>query len=79
MLAQLLLAELQVGSQHEGEEQLMLFEQGPTDILIERVSEVVDEVDESHFQLLSREGVLNCELEEIGEPLQGVLVHWVNS
>lgn len=79
MLAQFLFAEFYVAGEHEGEEEFVFFEEGAADVFVERVSEVVDEVEQSAFKLLGRQGVLDCQLKEVDEPLQGVLVHWVDS
>ena len=42
LLIELFLSKLDIGSQHERKQQLMFLKERPTDILIERIGEVVD-------------------------------------
>ncbi len=57
----------------------MLLEQGTTNILIKGISEVVYQVAETDLELFGGKGVLDGHFEQVYEPLQGVLVHWVDA
>ena len=45
--AQFFLSKFNISSQHKREKKFVLFKERPTDILIERVSEVVDKIQQS--------------------------------
>lgn len=57
----------------------MFFEQGSAYIFIERVSKVVVEVFESMLELFGRECILDSHLKQVNKPLEGILVHGVDS
>lgn len=79
MLAEFLLAELNVSRKHKREEELMFLKERPTDILIKRICEVIDKVEKPSFQLLGWQCVFHSQFEEVDEPLKGVLVHGIDS
>jgi hypothetical protein len=57
----------------------MLFKERSTNIFIKRVSKVIVKVFEPLFKFLGRKGVLDGHLEQVDEPLKGILIHWVDA
>ena len=62
----------------EGEQELVLLEKGPAHHLEQEVREVVRERLQPDLELVALGAVVDGPLEQVGEPLQGVLVHGVD-
>lgn len=78
ILSQSFVSKENFGRQHERENQFMLFEKRSTDVLVQRISEIVVHAVESFLEDVGRRWVLQAQEEEVAEPLQGILVHRVD-
>ncbi len=55
----------------------MTLEQGPADILVQTVSEEIVKSLQSGFQLSGGRSIFHTRFEQLGEPLQTILIHMV--
>lgn len=74
----LVVSEQNLGTEKEGEEELVDFEERSAHVLVECVCEVVVEDLDSADDVISLLRLLDGILEEVLEPLKGVLVHTVD-
>lgn len=65
-------------TQEEGEEEFVLLEKGAADIAVQAEGEVVVDVDDSLRNVVGTLGVGDATEKDADEPLQRVLVHWVD-
>ena len=72
------LCHLKLGSQQEGKEELVLLKEGPANVQIEEVSEVVRQDFEPLVQIFTLFTVRNGSDEQGHKPSKGVLVHRIN-
>ena len=78
LVADLVVALADLDGEDEGEEELVLFEEGPADVFVEGVGEVVVDVEEPLLEDVGGGAGLDAQHEQPHEPLQGVLVHRVD-
>eukprot|EP00976_Prorocentrum_cordatum_P114809 1195902-Prorocentrum_minimum.AAC.5 len=69
---------LQLGGEHEGEEQLVLLKERAAHVLVQEEGEVLREVAQADVQIVTGRGVCDRLDEQVAEPLQAVLVHGVD-
>lgn len=74
----LVVSEENLHTEHEGEQELVSLEQRSTDVLVERKCEIVIQILYSDDSVFIRIRVFDTSGEESLEPLQRVLIHWVN-